>query len=85
VGVFWAWLTKQVRQAITGETMNRLKGAAVLRCKSAVEPPKFAKSGCYAINSSFPMIGTETQQRCDIAGFVEFLIVFYVEQLQAVT
>ena len=44
-----------------------------------------AKSGCCAVSSSSPVIGTEAQERCDIAGFVEFLVVFYVEQLQAVT
>jgi len=37
------------------------------------------------MNSPFPLVGTEAQQRRDIAGFVEFLIVFYVKEFQAVT
>jgi hypothetical protein len=62
-----------------------LEGYAVLRCESAGEHLNFARSGCNAIDPSFPLIGTETQQRCDIAGLVEFLIVFDVEQFQTVT
>ena len=54
-------------------------------CGAACERLSLAQSGCCATNPSFPLIRTETQQRGDIAGFVEFLIVSYVEQFQAVT